>query len=306
MGDVKRHIYDSHREMVDLKISSTQISSTQISSIQISSTKNMMANIPSLLMVQPNKANSATLNESPAVETEIEKERKKKVQCQHCSEVINKKYITSHDRKCRFYAKFVENGLVCSICRKHFEKRRDLHHHLGHNHKEIVFLNEKSTENVIPNIPTISMTQPTLTCTLINSALQTKIGKTLSQNIPNPVPNSPSLPIMQPKPANSATQNETPALQTQIGKTVSQNIPNPGPNIPTLSMMPPTSANSATQNISPALQTKIGKIVSQNIPNPIPNPIPSHLIVQPNTANSATQNESPDLETEVEKEAKKK
>merc|ERR1712051_671237 len=265
MGDVKRHIYDSHREMVDLKISSTQISSTQISSIQISSTKNMMANIPSLLMVQPNKANSATLNESPAVETEIEKEKKKKVQCQHCSEVINKKYITSHARKCQFYAKFVENGLVCSICRKHFEKRRDLHHHLGHNHKEMVFLNQKSTENVIPNIPTISMTQPTLTCTLINSALQTKIGKTVSQNIPNPVPNSPSLPIMQPKPANSATQNESPALQTKIGKTISQNIPNPIPNIPSLLIMQPNTANSATQNESPDLETEIEKEAKKKV-----------------------------------------
>merc|ERR1712008_647927 len=107
--DVKKHIFDSHREMVELNLSSTQISSTQIistqrsstqiSSTQISSTQNIMANIPSLLMVQRNVANSATQNEIPALETEIGKEPKKKVQCQHCSEVFNKKYITSHVRK---------------------------------------------------------------------------------------------------------------------------------------------------------------------------------------------------------------
>ena len=73
-----------------------------------------------------------------------EKEAKKKVQCQHCSEVINKKYITSHAEKCQLYVKFIRSGLECSICGKRFERRRDLNQHLGHNHREIVFLNQKS------------------------------------------------------------------------------------------------------------------------------------------------------------------
>ena len=83
----------------------------------------MKANIPSLLMVQPNKANSATLNESPAVETEIEKEKKKKVQCQHCSNLFTTEYIERHVQKCS----------------KNFEKRRDVNQHIGHHHKEVQF-----------------------------------------------------------------------------------------------------------------------------------------------------------------------
>ena len=119
---------------------------TKIGKIVSQNIPNPIPNIPNIM--QPNTANSATHTESPDLETEIEKEAKKKMQCQHCSEVINKKYITSHADKCQFYVKFIRNGLECSICSKRFERRRDLNQHLGHNHREIVFLNQSSKAEI--------------------------------------------------------------------------------------------------------------------------------------------------------------
>ena len=84
----------------------------------------MMANIPSLLMVQPNTANSATQNEIPAFRAiEIEKERKKQVKCQHCSNLFTTEYIERHVQKCS----------------KNFERRGDVNQHIGHHHKEVQF-----------------------------------------------------------------------------------------------------------------------------------------------------------------------
>merc|ERR1712008_157424 len=124
-----------------------------------------------------------TQNEIPALQTEIEKERKKKVQCQHCSELFNAKYVKSHVHKCLLYEKFVRNGLQCSICSKSFESRKDVKQHIGHNHNNIITSANSATQNEIP-------------------ALQTETGKKVSQNIPNPVPNIPSLLIIQPNTAN--------------------------------------------------------------------------------------------------------
>ena len=281
--DVKNHIFDNHREMV-----------------------------------QPNTANSTTLNKSPAVETDIEKERKKKVQCQHCSELFNTKYIKNHAQKCHLYEKFVRNGLQCSICSKSFEARSDVKQHIGHHHnnlimKEIGFLNQSSPENVFPNIPTLSMTQPTSANAATQNespALKTEIGKTVSQNIPNPVPNIASLLMVQPNTAKSATQNEIPALQTEIEKDRMKKI-----------QCQHCSELFDTEYIKKHAQTchLYEKIIQNGLECSIciksfkrRCDVKNHIfdnhreMVQSNTANSTTLNKSPALEIEIGKEAKKK
>ena len=61
------------------------------------------------------------LNQSS--KAEIEKERKKKVQCQHCSNLFTTEYIERHVQKCR----------------QSFERRTDVNQHIGHHHKEVQF-----------------------------------------------------------------------------------------------------------------------------------------------------------------------
>merc|ERR1712008_151156 len=152
-------------------------------------TQYSLPNIPSLLMVQPNTANSATQNEIPALQTEIEKEWKKKVQCQHCSNFFTTEYIERHVQKCQLYEKIIQNGLECSICTKRFEKKCDVKKHIFDNHREMVDLSLSSTQ--------------------ISS---TKISSTK-----NSFANIPSL-MGQPNTANSTTLNESPIVETEIEK----------------------------------------------------------------------------------------
>merc|ERR1712083_59842 len=96
--------------------------------------------------MQPNIANSTTLNESPAVETEIGKEGKEKEPCLNCFELFDTEYIKKHAQTCHLYVKIIQNGLECSICTKSFKAKCDVKRHIFDSHREMVDLNLSSTQ----------------------------------------------------------------------------------------------------------------------------------------------------------------
>ena len=61
-------------------------------------------------------------------------EKKKKIQCNHCLDLFNLKYIKGHSRSCERYKKF-RNGSQCCICMKKFDRPGAVNQHIGHHHK---------------------------------------------------------------------------------------------------------------------------------------------------------------------------
>ena len=84
-----------------------------------------------------------------------ESRKRKKIQCPHCSEIVENHSITKHSNNCHVYEKLVKNGLECRVCSRSFKRRRDLNFHIGHHHKDLLkefvpFLNGVLFKNTNP------------------------------------------------------------------------------------------------------------------------------------------------------------